>query len=205
MPWVGFEYWDSEQSREQTFLAFDQQEKLIRSGCEYFERLFSQSARSVCAPGYRANGATHKIWASRGIRVAQNGPGHAMPPHFDRNGMLHTYRSMDFEPGTNEQFSLKECLLRSEDSFRRGLPTIISVHSINFHSTLKDFRSTTLARLDEFLCALKLKHPDLLYVRDQDLYDLVDTGTLESAQSVIRIRAMKRRFSSGMLAANGRA
>jgi hypothetical protein len=205
MPWVGFEYWDSDRSRGGSFLVPDQQEELIHGGVEHFKKLFSQPPRSACAPGYRANDATHGIWASQGIRVAQNGPSHAIPPHFDRNGMLHVHRSMDFEPGINKQFSLKECLRLSEDNFSRGLPAIISVHSINFHSTLKDFRSTTLAQLDEFLCALKLKHPDLLYVRDQELYDLVDTGTLESAQSVVRIRAMRRKFSSGMLAANGRA
>lgn len=205
MSWVGFEYWDSERNAEGVFLSFDQQEKLIRSGGEYFDKLFTQPARSACAPGYRANDATHKIWAAQGIQVAQNGPGYEAPPHFDQNGVLHLQRSMDFEPGTNEQFSLQECLRLSEERFSRGLPAIISVHSINFHSSLKDFRTTTLARLDEFLCALKLKHPDLLYVRDQELYNLVETGTLESAQSVIRIRAMKRKFRAGMLAANGRA
>jgi hypothetical protein len=204
MPWVGFEYWDSERNRE-AFLTSEDQEKLIRAGVEHFAKLFFQPARSACAPGYRSNKVTHRIWGSQGIRVAQNGPDHTMPPHFDHNGILHLYRSMDFEPGISDRFSLSDCLRRSEDCFSRGLPAIVSVHSINFHSTLKDFRSATLGRLDEFLCALKLKHPDLLYVRDQELYELVETGTLEGAQSVVRIRAIKRKFHAGMLAASGSA
>jgi hypothetical protein len=205
MPWVGFEYWDSEGYREEAFLTSEQQKKMIGLGVEYFEKLFSQPARSACAPGYRANDITHKIWSSQGIHVAQNGPDHARPPHFDRNGILHVYRSMDFEPGINERFSLSDCLRRSEECFSRGLPAIISVHSINFHSTLKDFRSRTLARLDEFLGALKARHSDLLYLRDHELYGLVETGSLESAQSVVRIRVVKRKFNAGMLAASGSA
>jgi hypothetical protein len=107
---------------------------------------------------------------------------------------------MDFEPAVEHGFSVDTCLRMAEDCFSRSLPAIVSVHSINFHSTLKDFRSRTLHLLDEFLAALESKHPDLLYVRDEDLYDLIDKGSFESRQSVVRVGVSKRMFTAGAAA-----
>jgi hypothetical protein len=200
MPWIGFEYWDPQRTGEEDFLASGVQQSLIDSAVESFTKFFSKAPRSACAPGYRADKSTHRAWAKRGIQVAQNGPGKAIPPHFDRNGILHLYRSMDFEPGTSQEFSMNACLRAAEDCFARGLPAIVSVHSINFHSTLKDFRSRTLSLLDEFLAALEAKHPDILYLRDEDLYHLVDTGTYESMESTMRVPVTRRKFMAGALA-----
>lgn len=205
MPWIGFEYWDSEQPSEDDFLTSSVQESLIDSAVESFSDFFSKTPHSACAPGYRANESTHRAWAKRGIQVAQNGPGSAMPPHFDGNGILHLYRSMDFEPAAGQEFSVDACLQVAEDCFARGLPAIVSVHSINFHSTIKDFRSSALGLLDEFLAALEAKHPDLLYVRDEDLYDLVDKGTFQSMQSRVRIPVTKRKFMASGVAGGWRA
>jgi|SRR5580700_54178 hypothetical protein len=198
MPWVGFEYWDSKP--EQDFLSLEVQQSFIDSAVENFARFFSKAPRSACAPGYRANRSTHEAWAKRGIQVAQNGPGSGAPPHFDRNGILHLHRSLDFEPASGQDFSLDSCLRAAENSFARGLPAIVSVHSLNFHSTLKDFRSRTLALLDEFLTALEAKHPDLLYVRDEDVYDLVNEGRLHSSQSEVRVPVTAKKFAAGALA-----
>jgi hypothetical protein len=205
MPWIGFEYWDTEKTGQDDFLPSSVQQSLIDSGVESFTRFFSKPPRSACAPGYRANKSTHNAWAKRGIQVAQNGPGSAMPPHFDGNGILHLYRSMDFEPAVSREFSVGACLQVAEDCFARGLPAIVSVHSINFHSTISDFRSRTLGCLDEFLSALEARHPDLLYVRDEDLYDLVDKGTLPPMQSKVRVPVTKRKFTAGAVAGGWRA
>jgi len=205
MPWIGFEYWDSERPGEEDFLPSSVQESLIASAVESFASFFSKAPRSACAPGYRANESTHDAWAKWGIQVAQNGPGSALPPHFDGNGILHLYRSMDFEPAAGQGFSVEACLQLAEDCFARGLPAIVSVHSINFHSTIRDFRSRTLGFLDEFLSALEARHPDLLYVRDEDLYDLVEKGTLPSMQSAVRVPVKKRKFTAGAVAGEWRA
>jgi hypothetical protein len=201
MPWIGFEYWDPEPAGEEDFVTSEVQESLIDSAVKNFTQFFSRAPRSACAPGYRANGSTHNAWAKRGIQVAQNGPGSPMPPHFDGNGIFHLYRSMDFEPALVQDFSIEACLRVAEGCFARGLPAIVSVHSINFHSAIKDFRSRTLRLLDEFLAALEAKYPDLLYVRDEDLYDLVDKGTVQSMQSSVRVPVTKRKFRPGLLAA----
>jgi hypothetical protein len=204
MPWVGFEYWDPERPGEEDFLSASVQEGLINSAVASFTGFFSKAPRSACAPGYRANKDTHHGWAKRGIQVAQNGPGSAMPPHFDGNGILHLYRSMDFEPAAGQEFSVDACLRVAEDCFARALPAIVSIHSINFHSTIKNFRSRTLGFLDEFLTALEAKHPDLLYVRDEDLYDVVDKGTFQSMTSAMQIPVTKRKFTTGAIAGGWR-
>jgi hypothetical protein len=197
MPWIGFEYWNADQPGEEEFLSSEVQEKLIDSAVKHFINLFPNAPRSACAPGYRANKATSQAWAKRGIRLAQNGPGNPRPPHFDGDGILHLYRSMDFEPASAEEFSLETCFRTAEECFARGIPAIVSVHSINFHSTIKNFRSRTIELLDEFLTALEAKYRDLLYVRDEDLYDLVDKGMLQSTQSTVRVPVTKREFSPG--------
>jgi hypothetical protein len=199
MPWIGFEYWDPDQAKPD-FLTPEVQQGLMDSAVEGFTRFFCDAPRSACAPGYRANRSTHETWAKHGIQVAQNGPGGAMPPHFDRNGILHLHRSMDFEPASGPNFSVDSCLRVAEDCFERGVPAIVSVHSINFHSTLKDFRSRTVTLLDEFLTALEAKRPDLLYVRDVDLYDVVDKGVLCSSQSTVRVPVRKKKFMKSALA-----
>jgi len=201
MPWVGFEYWDPEPAGGDDFVASADQGKLINSAVEGFTQFFFKSPRSACAPGYRANQSTHNAWAKCGVHVAQNGPGNAMPPHFDENSILHLYRSMDFEPAVHQNCSVNACVQAAEDCFARGLPAIVSVHSINFHSSLKDFRSRTLGMLHEFLTALETKHPDLLYLRDEDLYDLVDSGTVRSMESTVRVPVKKRKFTPGAIAA----
>jgi hypothetical protein len=104
-----------------------------------------------------------------------------------------------------QEFSVDACLRLAERCFARGLPAIVSLHSINFHSTLKDFRSRTLSLLDEFLAALESKHPDLLYVRDEDLYDLVEKGAFQSMQSTMRVPVTKRMFTADALAPGRRA
>lgn len=200
-PWIGFEFWDSERPGGESFLSSEAQENLIACATETFTEFFSQPPRSACAPGYRANESTHQAWSKHGIRVAQNGPGRALAPHFDGNGILHLYRCVDFEPAVTEAFSLDACVRAAEDCFARGLPAIVSVHSINFHSTIKDFRSRTLGLLDRFLAALEAKYTDLLYVRDHDIYDLVDTGTLQSASSGVHVPVTRRTFAMRSVAA----
>jgi hypothetical protein len=80
---------------------------------------------------------------------------------------------------------------RAGDCFARGVPAIVSVHSINFHSTLRDFRGPTLQALDRFLSALEMKYPDLLYVHDGDLHDIVTRGKFRSANSQVSVSVKK--------------
>jgi hypothetical protein len=200
MPWIGYEYWDPEGSEDERMLSVETQRQLIGQTVGAFAKMFSMLPRSACAPGYRANDDTHRVWAQHGIRVAQNGPGTLIPPHFDRYEVLNVSRMVEFEPAIDAALSVGTCLQRAEACFESGIPAIVSVHSINFHSTVQDFRSRTLAALDEFLTALESKHADLLYLHDEDLYDVVRTGSYragDGSSGVTQVNVTRKNFTPG--------
>jgi len=197
MPWIGYEYCDPERQDADRFLSAEQQEIAIAPAVGDFARMFSTLPRSACAPGYRADETTHKTWAHFGIRIAQNGPGSSVPPYLDRFGVLHLYRTLDFEPALDEKLSVEACLNTIARNFRHGLPAIVSVHAINFHSTLKDFRNRTLALLDELLSAVEAKFPNLLYLHDSDLYELTQSGSYSPGSKAIAVGVTRRAFRPG--------
>jgi len=66
------------------------------------------------------------------------------------------------------------------------------VHSVNFHSSLRDFRGPTLRALNQLLSALKAKHPDLLYVTDGDLYEIVNRGCFEGMRGSVSVSVRQK-------------
>lgn len=195
MPWIGYEYWDPDRPADERFLSAEVQTQLIGQTVGAFAKFFSTLPRSACAPGYRANSDTHRAWAQFGIRTAQNGPGTFTPPHIDRHGILHLYRTVEFEPAVDPNFSVDACVRQAEACFERNTPAIVSVHSINFHSSVRDFRTRTLQLLGEFLSALQMKHPDLLYLHDEDLYELVNRGFYETPLGTLTVNVTRKKFT----------
>jgi hypothetical protein len=175
MPWIGYEYWDAELEPERRFLSLDDQRLAIRRAAEIYQTFFAAGPFSACAPGYRANADTRTAWFEAGIRVVQNGRGERKAPYLDDQGMLHAFRTIEMEPATSK-CDLGDLTSDVEECFRSGLPAIVSIHSINFHSSLRDFRTPTLVLLDEFLKATEKKWPNLLYVHDADLFHIATEG-----------------------------
>jgi len=176
MPWIGYEYWDAELPADRRFLSASEQRGTIQRAADVYQALFHANPFSACAPGYRANDDTRAAWFDSGIRVAQNGPGDRQAPFLDALGMLHTFRTIEMEPATSP-CDLEALLDQADACFAQGLPAVVSIHSINFHSTLKDFRTPTLALLDRFLAALEKKWTNLLYIHDADLYQIATKGS----------------------------
>ena len=195
MPWIGYEYWDPARSSKDRFLSASVQHELIGTAVGNFAKMFATLPRSACAPGYRANQDTHRAWAHYGVRVAQNGPGSPKPPHFDASGVLNLFRTLDFEPALNSELAIEDLVSTIGESFAIGMPAIVSIHSINFHSTIRDFRSRTLEMLDELLSAVEAQHPDLLYLHDGDVYDLVQSGCYANDSTTVSVGVTKRSFS----------
>jgi len=200
MPWIGYEYWDPETSDEQ-FLPEPTQKEFIGQTVGAFAKLFSSLPRSACAPGYRADSNTHRGWSMHGIRIAQNGPGTFAPPYMGEHDLLNLSRTVEFEPATDAAFSLENCLAQAQSCFAAGIPAIVSAHSINFHSTVKDFRSKTLGFMDQFLNALESKYSDLLYLRDGDLYDAIHKGTFEGPDGMVRLNVKQKKILRSSLVA----
>jgi len=186
MPWVGYEYKNPERPHA-GFLPAKEQTALIQEAAGIFEKFFSRAPVSACAPGYRSNRDTFAAWSKCGIRVAQNGTGAPLPPHMDEFEILNLHRTVDFEP-SQKDLPIEKYVQLAIGCFSRGIPAIISVHSINFHSSLKDFRSPALLALDEFLSALETKFPNFLYINDRDAYEIVTTGKLRTARGTISVR-----------------
>ena len=119
--------------------------------------------------------------------MVQNGPGTGRAPHWDEYGLLHLYRSFDFEPAVNLQLRWEDGVKQASQWFARGLPFLVSIHSINFQSTLASNRQKTLPMLNEFLDALKMNHPDLVYVNSRQLLEIVETGSYESGNGRVSV------------------
>ena len=198
MPWVGYEYRNSERPRE-GFLPFAKQCRLIKEAQSNFVDFFGAEPMSACAPGYRANSDTCRAWSEIDIRIAQNGTGDGLrPPHFDEFGLLQIYRSLDFEPSERDLETGKYLEIAGA-CFSRGFPLVISVHSINFHSTLRDFRSTTITALDQLLTGLESKYPQLLYINDADLHAIVTQGALQRESEGIKVLTRRQTWSSSVM------
>jgi hypothetical protein len=188
MPWVGYEYWNPERPHA-GFLSPELQRIQINKARECFVALFEKPPFSACAPGYRANRDTRRAWSEIGIRVAQNGPAAGVTaPHIDSTGTLQLSRNIDVEPSQRE-LEIDKYLEIAKNYFSRGLPVIISTHSINFHSTLKDFRTPTIAALHSLLTALESNYPELLYVHDEDLYGIVTEGVFATQNDRVTVSA----------------
>jgi hypothetical protein len=186
MPWVGYEYWNPEMRPARRFLPVHDQRAAIQRAAEIFQKLFTARPFSACAPGYRANADSRTAWFETGVRVVQNGPGERRLPYLDKNGMLFTFRTVEMEPAMGH-CDLEKLITQVEQCFACGLPAVISVHAINFHSTIQDFRTPTLAVLDEFLITLERKWPDLLYVHDADLFSIATEGAYAGENGRVRV------------------
>lgn len=189
MPWIGYEYWDGELPSDDRQLDAAKQTELIRMGYENFVQLFGAAPLSACAPGYRSDWNTRKAWRAVGINVAQNGPGRLRLPCFSEEGVLNLYRNINFEPATDKEFSVESALRAAGQCFERGAPAIVSMHSINLHSTLKNYRTATLNCLDRFLTELESAYPDLLYVHDGELFEMVTRGRFHGPDQNVTINS----------------
>lgn len=178
MAWLRCEYYDRMGDAEGQWLPARAQQAVIQRGVEDFRRLFGRVPLSACAPGYRANADTRAAWRGQGIRVAQGRAERPVAPYYDPDGLLRLYRNVDLEPATDEASDLvARAIAQAERAFAANVPAIVSMHSINFHSTIRNFRGATLERLDEFLSELETRHADLMYLHDGDLWDRVRGGT----------------------------
>jgi hypothetical protein len=201
MPWIGYEYWDPGRRPAERHLCLELQAAAIREAVQGFQSIFNTAPQSACAPGYRADANTHRAWKACGVQIAQNGPNGIVAPRLDRYGILNVYRTINFEPALDEGFSVQECLRSAAECFRRGVPAVVSIHSINFHSTLKDYRSSSLRFLHEFLTEVEKQFPDLLYVHDSDLYNLVTRGEYQVANGTVKVRVRQRNIHLARIAA----
>jgi len=186
MPWVGYEYWDPGMRPAHQFLPVDDQRAAISRAARIFRELFSANPFSACAPGYRANTDSRTAWYEAGVRVVQNGSGERRGPHLEEHEMLSIFRTVEMEPATGP-CHLERLVTQVGECFASGVPAVISIHAINFHSTIQDFRTSTLKLLDEFLTAAEKQWPNLLYVHDADLFSIANEGAYAGESGIVKV------------------
>jgi hypothetical protein len=186
MPWVGYEYWDPSLAPDSRFLPLADQSAAINRAAEIYRAIFARIPLSACAPGYRANADTVTAWFEQGVRVVQCGPGDRSEPSLNDQGMLLTFRNLEMEPAT-QSCERDKLVTQANEYLKRGVPVVVSVHSINFHSSIRDFRTPTLHLLDGFLSAMLRAHPDLLFVNDGDLWEIATQGFFAAETEIIKV------------------
>ena len=70
---------------------------------------------------------------------------------------------------------------------------------------MKDFRSRTLQVLDKFFTALESKHADLLYLHDEDLYELVSQGSYQTPNGRAQVNVTRQNFRKAQVARQDQA
>lgn len=188
---LGFEYYDPGDGKGE-WLDADEQRRWIGLGAKFFLQAFGVKAVSACAPGYRANAATRRAWRENGIAVAQNGPGNELLPHRDRSGVWMLYRTVELEPALHPDRTDEHVQGQVERAVKRGEPIVVSIHSVNFHSTLKNYRDETLARLDRLLEYLERRLPNLRYMHDGDLVARLEAGANGTAGGLTEVEVRGR-------------
>lgn len=183
-PWLGYEFRAGDGIFADPWLAFQQQVQAVAQAIQAFETTFGHKPISACAPGYRANDDTYRAFAQLGIRIVQDGLGIRAAPYYDRCGLLHLHRNVALEPVLNNgENGLEQALEEAKLAIRRGWPVIVSTHSINYQSAL-NHSERSLAVLDDFLTALEQRYPNLLYMHDEDLLNLVEGHEMDRGPSV---------------------
>ena len=90
-------------------------------------------------------------------------------------GMVYLIRNYDFEPWLFPQ-NLDVYLDEIDVYVQRGEPVVISSHSVNYISSIKDFRSVSLPILDDLLSALVSKYNHLYFLNSAQLGQAISEG-----------------------------
>ena len=164
------------------FLPLEAQEDKIKKGIEAFKKIFGFLPVVTTAPQYVWNQDTEKVWHKYGIRYigAGNRVAGKVPSlrHRlgERNqwGMVYLTRNVVFEP--RRRRSCQDAITEIDFLFNAQQPAIIETHSINFHSSIKNFREKSLEGLDRLLYLIEKKHPEVIYLDSRQLGEILEKG-----------------------------
>ena len=168
-PWAAFAYenaWDTTEPVPETA---DVQRELIESGSLAFRKLFGEG-RGTCAPGYRSYPSTVEFLRANGFDSVNSGvqPG-AWGPIGLRSGGWAVPRNVSFEVAIRPSDTVGGALARIGRLVDRGFPAVLSIHSINFQSAIRDHKTVALDALHELLTSLERRYRTLVYASSDEL------------------------------------
>ena len=139
----------------------------IEQGVALFRQGFGFSPRTTCAPGYKANRTTFRVWHGAGIDVVQTGDDRGLAD--ESTAIL--CRNVHFEPALRPDAALQSALSRAHLAVARGRPIVISSHSINYISRHLGRARHSRVMLHELLSGLLREFPDLRFASDAEFAD----------------------------------
>lgn len=151
------------------FAGEEEQRHWIEMGIRLFRDCFGFLPLSTCAPGYRANQATYRLWSESGIRVAQTA---SMGVAYEENGLFFIPRTVFFEPALSARRddAVAMALEQAASAVKQGKMIVICSHSINYIERHLSRREESLASLDALLTGLLRMFPDLRFASDEKVF-----------------------------------
>jgi O-antigen/teichoic acid export membrane protein len=148
------------------FLPDADQESWIEAGIGLFDRAFGRTPVTTCAPGYRANDTTIRLWRRHGIEAVQTNGRRGV---LASAGMIVLERNVAVEPSLAPGFSVENAIGVARRAVERGRPIIICSHSINYISRFLGGAEEGRRQLGELLRGLLQAFPDLRFASDADI------------------------------------
>lgn len=165
-----------------TFLSLSAQEEKIKKGVEAFERIFGFPPVVTTAPRYAWNQDTEQVWYKYGIKYICAGNSqigirsstHHKLGEKNQWGMTYLIRNVTFE--SRRENAYQDAVTEIDFLFKAQQPAILETHSINFHSSIKNFREKSLERLDQLLYLIEEKYPDVVYLTSEQFGEILEKG-----------------------------
>src|SRR5262249_50449944 len=151
---------------DECFLSESDQGSWIETGVSLFARAFGRQPVTTCAPGYRANEATFRIWRLLGLEAAQM---------IGRRGisasraMVILERNVAFEPALTRASAVEKAIGAARRAVACGFPIIVCSHSINYISRFLGYAEEGRRHLGELVRRLLEAFPNLRFAADADL------------------------------------
>jgi len=176
----------------EVFLAEPLQREWIERGIDLFSVAFGFRPRTTCAPGYRANAVTSRLWAEAQIDCVQ---GFGRDPLVRRAGLLLLSRNVTFEPVFSEGDCVGKAVAEAKQAVSRGEPIIICSHSISYISRYLERAASSRVLLEDLLKTLLREFPDLRFASDADVADAYGRSDWFRSATASEIAGRSLRFA----------
>jgi len=145
------------------------QKQWVEKGIVEFENIFGFSPITACAPGYRFNNTTAKIWKENNINVIQTGAENHIKI---KNKQLILPRTVHFEPVFNleDELIIQKGLENVKNALSKQKPIIISSHSVNFVDDFNFSKDRTLSLVKVLIAEIKDLIPEIEFINEAILY-----------------------------------
>ena len=154
--------------RREDFLDEARQDDWIAAGVRLFVDVFGKAPRVSCAPGYRANAVTRRLWKKHRIEAVQSVGAGCLAMN---DGLLDLQRNVTFEPVLDEGDVVARALDQAKGAVGRGTPVVICTHSINYITRFVGGADRSRELLRKFLVSLVDRFPDLRFARTDEVID----------------------------------